>query len=74
MINTYPVMYSVTAGFFRIMSTSTIAGFTAGALAYTSIANAEENIPSKELKRKFMNTNGPIDINNPVLLFPCRPK
>ena len=43
-------------------------------LAYCAVKDAIrlKNSPS-ELKRKFLNTNGPLDLDtHPLILFPCR--
>ena len=48
--------------------------FVAGALSYNaivSVCNSCANTDT-ELKRKFLNTNGGINISHPILLFPCR--
>ena len=48
--------------------------YVSGALAYSAIVSvcSAANSTDCELKRKFLNTNGSIDISHPLLLFPCR--
>lgn len=43
-------------------------------LAYSAIVSvcSSTNNTDSELKRKFLNTNGSIDVSRPLLLFPCR--
>lgn len=43
---------------------------TTSALAYTAIVRSLKTNPS-DLKRSFLNTNGPFDHTQPILLFPC---
>lgn len=43
---------------------------TTSALAYTAIVGALRQKPC-DLKMTFINTNGPLDVTQPLLLFPC---
>ena len=51
-----------------------VSEYVSGALAYSAIVSvcASTNNTDSELKRKFLNTNGSIDVSYPLLLFPCR--
>ena len=42
----------------------------ASALGYTAIVRALDE-KSSDLKTRFMNVNGPIDVSQPLILFPC---
>ena len=57
--------------FFSILLPTSSAEITASALAYKAVRDALKNKP-RDLMRKFTNTNGPLDLTQPLLLFPCR--
>ena len=54
----------------RIMLPNCAANIVASSLSYAAVKIALEQ-ESSELKRKFMNTNGPFDFTSEPLLFPC---
>lgn len=67
-------VYSLRVLFFcRILLPKLASDITASALSYTAI-QAElkhQQLGPADLKRKFLNTNGPIDFSCSPLLFPC---
>ena len=54
----------------RILLPKCAVDMVASALSYTAVIDALDQGP-EELKRKFMNTNGLLDLSHEPLLFPC---